>query len=113
MKNEKSTKSTISVKPEVKEVFLKHLEELNQGRYSKGKIYSTDWLLFVIENMSDSMKEGIKSHKMTILDEQRRIRVIYEKENSKVSDEKWELLKISGGLKSYFKKYSSLSLEAH
>ncbi len=108
-----STKSTISVKPEVKERFLRHIEELNQKRHSKSKIIPNDWLTFFIDNMTDSQVEGLRSHKMTILDEQQRIRSIYEKENSKVSDEKWELLKISGVLKTYFKKHSIISLDAH
>ncbi len=113
MKNENTTKATISVKPETKERFLKHLEEVNQERHSKSKIYANDWLTFIMDNMADSLKEGIKSHKMTILDEQLRIRSIYEKENGRINDEKWELLKISGGLKGYFKKHSLISLEAH
>ena len=40
-------------------------------------------------------------------------KVLYEKENGQINDEKWELLKISGGLKGYFKKHSLISLEAH
>jgi len=112
MKNENTAKATISVKPEVKEKFLKHLEEINQERYSKGKIHAYDWLNFMMDNMSDSLREGLKSYKMTILDEQLRIRSIYEKENGQIDDEKWEILKISGGLKGFFKKHSLISLES-
>jgi hypothetical protein len=111
MKNENTTKVTISVKPETKEKFLKHLEQINQERHSKGKIYANDWLSFVMDNMPSSLREGIKTYKMTILDEQLRIRSIYEKENGHTSDEQWETLKITGCLKSYFKKHSLVSLE--
>ena len=112
MKNENNTKATISVKPDAKEKFIEHLEKINQERYSKSKVYASDWLTYMMDNMPDSLREGIKSHKMTIIDEQLRVRSIYEKENGKLTNEKWELLKISGNLKSYFKKHSTLSLEA-
>ena len=112
MKNENTIKATISVKPDAKEKFLKHLDKINQERYSKCKIHAYDWLNFMMDNMPDSLREGLKSYKMTILDEQLRIRSIYEKENGKIDDEKWELLKISGGLKGYFKKHSLISLES-
>jgi hypothetical protein len=111
MKNENTDKASISVKTETKERFLKLLEETNKERYSKGKIYANDWLTFVMDNMPDSLREDIKKHKMTVLDEQLRIRSIYEKENGDMNDEKWELLKISGGLKAFFKKHSLISLE--
>jgi len=113
MKNENNTKSTISIKPETKERFLKHLEEINHERHSKAKIYANDWLTFVMDNMPNSLRESIKTHKMTILDEQLRIRSLYEKEHGELDNEKWELLKISGSLKGFFKKHSSMSLEAH
>jgi ubiquitin C-terminal hydrolase len=113
MKNENNTKSTISVKPETKEKFLKHLEKINQERSSKSKIYANDWLTFVMDNMPEPLRESIKSHKMTILDEQLRIRFLYEKENGLVDNEKWELLKISGVLKSFFKKHSKMSIDIH
>jgi len=113
MKNENTVKATISVKPEVKEKFTEHMVKINNDRHSKGKITASDWLIFIMDNMPESLRDGIKSHKMTILDEQLRARSIYEKEHGQIDDEKWEILKISGGLKTYFKKHSSISLEAH
>jgi len=61
MKKENTTKATISVKPETKERFLNHLEEINQERHSKGKVYVNDWLSFVMDNIPDSLREGMKS----------------------------------------------------
>ena len=50
------------------------------------------------------------SSKITIVDEMPRIRKLWEEQNKKVTDEKWEFMKITGELTEFFKQHSIIKL---
>lgn len=117
MQNKKNTKqkkgsgkrATIPVRKATKEVVDKLVERANKNRPG-GKIFPDDLINYLITIFSDSDVAKLQHLKVTILDEEPRIKQLYFKQHGEVSDAKWELMKCSGLLADFFKAHSRVVL---
>ena len=100
-------RTTLPIKRKTKEMADKLLLKLNKNKLGS-KIYPDDLVQFWVSKMNDDLCKELQQSKITIVDEMPRIRKLWEEENNKISDEKWELLKISGELTDFFKRHSIL-----
>jgi adenylate kinase family enzyme len=94
--------TTLTIKRKIKEMTDKLLKKLNKNMLGS-KIYPDDLVNFWVDRMTDDLCLEIQQSKLTIVDEMPRIRKLWENSNTKVTDEKWELMKITGELTGFFK----------
>lgn len=108
--NTSGNRTTLPIKRKTKELTDKLLKKLNKNKLGS-KIYPDDLVQFWVNKMDDELCKELQQSKITIVDELPRIRKLWEEKNSRISDEKWELMKISGELTGFFKQHSMIKLQ--
>ncbi|PIK16432.1 hypothetical protein [Halobacteriovorax sp. JY17] len=103
-------RTTLPIKRKTKELTDKLLKKLNKTKLGS-KIYPDDLVQFWVSKMNDDLCKELQQSKITIVDEMPRIRKLWEDKNIKISDEKWELMKITGELTDFFRQHSMIKLQ--
>jgi hypothetical protein len=107
--NTNGNRTTLPIKRKTKELTDKLLKKLNKNKLGS-KIYPDDLVLFWVSKMDAQLCKELQQSKITIVDEMPRIRKLWEDTNSRITDENWELMKISGELTGFFKQHSIIKL---
>ena len=104
----------LNLEKETKIKFDKLLSEINKNSGLKKKVAPNSLQSYLIELFAkdhDQHKKTLQLSSLTWIEEEERLRPVWENKNRKVSKEQWELLKCTGQLVGFFKEHSRIPLD--